>query len=118
MARNATALVIALLVLLLGVRPLVKAMTKKKDEAEAAKALPMGAADGTATAAQGGAPRVDADGQPLPEQIAIQPAVTLDEIEETNNFDDRIVKVRGFTRDNPARAALAIRDMIRSEAQS
>lgn len=117
-ARNATALVIALLVLLLGVRPLVKAMTKKKDEAEAAKALPMGAADGTATAAQGGAPRVDADGQPLPEQIAIQPAVTLDEIEETNNFDDRIVKVRGFTRDNPARAALAIRDMIRSEAQS
>ena len=115
MARNATAVLIALLVLLLGVRPLVKAMTKKKDEAET-KALPMGAADGAG--ADGAAPRVAADGQPVPEQIAVQPAVTLDEIEETNNFDDRIVKVRGFTRDNPARAALAIRDMIRSEAQS
>ncbi|MDR6114065.1 MULTISPECIES: flagellar basal-body MS-ring/collar protein FliF [unclassified Sphingomonas] len=143
-ARNATALVIALLVLLLGVRPLVKAMTRKKAEAEAAKALPMGAADG-AGAGEGvgevlmgadgqpvigpngepvrigpnGQPVwVGADGQPLPGMIGTQPpAVTLDEIEDTNNFNERITKVRGFTRDNPARAALAVRDMIRSEAQ-
>ena len=61
---------------------------------------------------------VGADGQPMAGMIGQQPpAVTLDEIEETNNFNERITKVRGFTRDNPARAALAVRDMIRSEAQ-
>jgi flagellar M-ring protein FliF len=118
-ARNATALVIALLVLLLGVRPLVKAMTKRKDEAEAAKALPMGAADGAGDGATGAnAVQIGPDGQPVAGTIGVQqPAVTLDEIEDTNNFNDRITKVRGFTRDNPARAALAVRDMIRSEAQ-
>jgi flagellar M-ring protein FliF len=139
-ARNATALVIALLVLLLGVRPLVKAMSRKKDGADAAKALPMGAADGSGVGnvllgADGqpvigpngqpvrigpdGQPMwVGADGQPMPGMIGHQPpAVTLDEIEDTNNFNERITKVRGFTRDNPARAALAVRDMIRSEAQ-
>ncbi len=140
-ARNATALVIALLVLLLGVRPLVKAMSKKKDEAQG-KALPMGAADGATEGAGNvllgadgqpvigpngqpvqigadGQPMwVGADGQPMPGMITAQPpAVTLDEIEDTNNFNERITKVRGFTRDNPARAALAVRDMIRSEAQ-
>ena len=32
-------------------------------------------------------------------------------------YDDRIGAVRGFTRDNPARAALAVRDMIKADAK-
>ncbi|WP_298091882.1 flagellar basal-body MS-ring/collar protein FliF [uncultured Sphingomonas sp.] len=106
LARNGTAIVIALLVLLLGVRPLVKSMTKKKDDET--KALPMGAADG-----EGGENAAAPAG---PDGIAVQPPVTLEQIEATRNFDERIGAVRGFTRDNPARAALAVRDMIKAEA--
>ena len=51
-----------------------------------------------------------------PDGIAVQPPVTLEQIEATRNFDERIGAVRGFTRDNPARAALAVRDMIKAEA--
>jgi len=149
-ARNATALVIALLVLLLGVRPLVKAMTKKKDEPET-KALPMGAADGAAkkpgeifAGANGAAMVVNAEGVAVPldadaiaalaaagidiakvnalltggeVEPAVLPPVTLDDIEQSTHLDERIVKVRGFTRDNPARAALAVRDMIRTSTE-
>ena len=97
-ARNATALAIALLVLLLGVRPLLKTMGKKRDEAA------------PATAALPGA---NAD----PDQPQIAAAVTLDQLESANGFDERVGAVRGFTRDNPARAALAIRDMIKADAR-
>ncbi|WP_342657969.1 flagellar M-ring protein FliF [Sphingomonas sp. NY01] len=106
LARNGTAIVIALLVLLLGVRPLVKSMTKKKEDET--KALPMGAA--------GEAEGEDAAAVTGPDGIAVQPPVTLEQIEATRNFDERIGAVRGFTRDNPARAALAVRDMIKAEA--
>ncbi|HWU95751.1 MAG TPA: hypothetical protein VN029_09135 [Sphingomonas sp.] len=34
-----------------------------------------------------------------------------------NSYDERVGLVRGFTRDNPARAALAVRDMIKADAQ-
>ena len=50
-------------------------------------------------------------------EIAVAPPVTLDEIEASRNYDERIGKVRGFTRDNPARAALAVRDMMKATAQ-
>lgn len=106
LARNGTAIVIALLVLLLGVRPLVKSMTKKKEDET--KALPMGGA--------GEAEGEDAAAVTGPDGIAVQPPVTLEQIEATRNFDERIGAVRGFTRDNPARAALAVRDMIKAEA--
>jgi flagellar M-ring protein FliF len=100
-ARNATAIVIALLVLLLGVRPLVKSMTKKREDeaaaAAAALAPPLVAED---------------DGEP-----AVKAPVTLDELEQTRGYDNRIGAVRGFTRDNPARAALAVRDMIKADAK-
>ncbi|WP_260597343.1 flagellar basal-body MS-ring/collar protein FliF [Sphingomonas endolithica] len=94
-ARNVTAIVIALLVLLLGVRPLAKALMKKREDAGARPALgrDMGAAAGS---------------DPTP------PAVSIDQIDSAQNYDDRIGMVRGFTRDNPARAALAVRDMIKS----
>ena len=94
-ARNVTAIVIALLVLMLGVRPLAKALMKKRDDAGPRLALgrDMG---GNPAAAPG------------------QPAVGIEQIADAQNYDERIGMVRGFTRDNPARAALAVRDMIRS----
>ena len=94
-ARNVTALVIALLVLLLGVRPLAKALLKKRDEAPHRPALAIGGAAG-----------------------APEPAVSIDMLEKRgHSYDDRVGLVRGFTRDNPARAALAVRDMIKADAQ-
>lgn len=91
-ARNVTAVVIALLVLLLGVRPLAKALLRKRDEARGG--LPMGSPDGVAIPAPVSAEMLGAGGVPLGERVGL---------------------VRDFTRDNPARAALAVRDMIKSE---
>ncbi|OWK30729.1 flagellar basal-body MS-ring/collar protein FliF [Sphingomonas mucosissima] len=108
-ARNVTAIVIALLVLLLGVRPLAKALMKKKEEAETPGRTALGlSADSSGEGDEGSA----ALGT-----IAVAPPVTLDEIEASRNYDERIGKVRGFTRDNPARAALAVRDMMKATAQ-
>ena len=101
-ARNLTAILIALLVLLLGVRPLAKALLKKRDEAgiRAALGRPMGSPRGEAGTA--GAEGVT--------------EVSIDMLESSRGYDDRVGLVRGFTRDNPTRAALAVRDMIKTEA--
>jgi flagellar M-ring protein FliF len=99
--RNVTALVIALLVLLLGVRPLATALLKKRDDA---------GRSGRDLAALGiGAPAAGGRG--------VKGPVGIDALESAQNFDDRIGTVRGFTRDNPARAALAVRDMIKADAR-
>ncbi|HEX8555297.1 MAG TPA: flagellar M-ring protein FliF C-terminal domain-containing protein, partial [Sphingomonas sp.] len=97
LARNATAILIALLVLFLGVRPLAKALMKKRDDATAPPA-------GQAIAG-------------LPGQPSVAAAVSLDQIDQVRGFDERIGAVRGFTRDNPARAALAVRDMIKADGK-
>jgi flagellar M-ring protein FliF len=97
-ARNATALVIALLVLFLGVRPLTKALLKKRDDATHRPGLPIG--------------NPNAEGS-----FAPAPSVSIDMLEDRgNSYDDRVGLVRGFTRENPARAALAVRDMIKADA--
>lgn len=100
-ARNATAIIVALLVLLFGVRPLAKTLLKKRDEASQPRlALGGGAAgEGGEGGEAGHAP------------------VSIDMLESGRGYDDRVGLVRGFTRDNPARAALAVRDMIRSDAE-
>ncbi|MDF7777312.1 flagellar basal-body MS-ring/collar protein FliF [Sphingomonas sp. AOB5] len=102
-ARNVTALVIALLVLFLGVRPLAKALMKKRDDAGAQNrpALAMNAPMGDPAYAQ---------------QHQQMPPVSIDMLQSGNekSYDDRVGLVRGFTRDNPARAALAVRDMIKA----
>jgi flagellar M-ring protein FliF len=97
-ARNGTALVIALLVLFLGVRPLTKALLRKREDATSRPALPIGGHN--------------------PESAAPQiPTVSIDMLEDRgNSYDDRVGLVRGFTRENPARAALAVRDMIKADA--
>lgn len=92
-ARNVTAIVIALLVLIMGVRPLSKALMKKREDTpRIALGAPVGAPEGG---------------------IANGP-VSLDQLEGSRGYDERIGAVRGFTRDNPTRAALAVRDMIKS----
>ena len=97
-ARNVTAIVIALLVLILGVRPLAKALMTKREEASRP------ATNQPALTMEG------AEGQP---QVAAP--VGLDQIGQAQGYDERIGAVRGFTRDNPARAALAVRDMIQAD---
>ncbi|MGI4731954.1 MAG: flagellar basal-body MS-ring/collar protein FliF [Janthinobacterium lividum] len=106
LTRNLTAIAIALMVLMLGVRPLLKTIGKKQAAAEGATAgRPIGTPDGAGEAAgENGV-------------AAVLPPVTLEQIETSSSFDERVGAVRGFTRDNPARAALAVRDMIRAEAQ-
>ena len=96
LARNATAILIALLVLLLGVRPLAKALMKKREDNAALPAL------AAASTEAGG---------------ATTGPVSLDQLESTRGYDQRIGAVRGFTRDNPTRAALAVRDMIKADAK-
>ncbi|MGH6614781.1 flagellar basal-body MS-ring/collar protein FliF [Sphingomonas sp.] len=96
-ARNVTAIIIALLVLMLGVRPLARALMKKRDDATPRMALGRDLGN------------LNANGQPQ-----AGPPVSIDAIAGAQNYDDRIGMVRGFTRDNPARAALAVRDMIKS----
>ncbi len=98
LARNATAIIIALLVLMLGVRPLAKGLMKKREDA-------------TTPALAGPA------GSPAADGITVHESISLDRLEATQTVDDRIGAVRGFTRDNPARAALAIRDMIKADAK-
>ena len=101
-ARNVTAILIALMVLMLGVRPLAKGLMKKREEpVRAASDQPALAADGTAGGEGGG--------------VQVATPVGLDEIEQSQGYDQRIGAVRGFTRDNPARAALAVRDMIAAD---
>ncbi len=106
-ARNLTAVVIVLLVLLLGVRPLAKSLMKKRDDA-----MPGAAQTATAGALTAGVTTIGEDGMPV-----VTAPVSLDQMENSRGYDERIGAVRGFTRDNPARAALAVRDMIKADAK-
>jgi flagellar M-ring protein FliF len=60
-------------------------------------------------------PALDADGNPA---ITVAPPVSLEQIAASRSYEEKIGAVRGFTRDNPARAALAVRDMIMADAKS
>lgn len=98
-ARNVTAIVIALLVLIMGVKPLAAALMKRRDDAGSPGRnafVPQGQAQG---------------------QLANHGSSQLDRLESSNNYDDRVGIVQGFTRENPARAALAVRDMIKSDGR-
>ncbi len=99
--RNVTAVVIALLVLILGVRPLSKALMKKREEAPAGARLAF----------------ANPEAEPGMSQTPLDPnaPVSIEMLDNARSYDDRVGLVRGFTRENPARAALAVRDMIRSE---
>lgn len=114
-ARNGTALIVALLVLMIGVRPIVRAMTKKRADNADAAALPLPGAAGAAAIGTN-APAVAADGTPLADGTSLPP-VSIEMLQSARGYDERVGMVRGFTRDNPTRAALAVRDMIRADGQ-
>lgn len=95
-ARNLTAIVVALLVLLLGVKPLAAALLKRRDDTGAPPRVALGAPQ---------------------DSVGTTGSAQLDRLETANNYDDRVGIVRGFTRENPARAALAVRDMIKTDAR-
>ena len=90
LARNLTALIIALLVIFVGLKPMLKMMGRKKDAAD----------ESEAAAAPG------------------RPPVSIEHVDNAQGYEDRVKLVRDFTRDNPARAALAVRDMIRSDGKA
>lgn len=86
-ARNVTAVLIALLVLIMGVRPLSKALLKKRE---------------------------DSGNRPAFAGESAAPSAAVEKMAGALSYDERVGAVRGFTRDNPAQAAAAIREMIRS----
>ncbi len=105
LARNLTALAVAAIVVFGAVRPLVKTIIKRRDSAAAAQA--------------GAAQQAAALGLAGPAAMAFQPApgaTALDMLDGARSYDDRVQAVRSFTRDNPERAALAVRDMMRADA--
>lgn len=115
--RNGTALLIALLVLMLGVRPLLGAMfpgmKKKKKGKKGAEDSETPALPREATVAAALAPPAD-------DEAAVEasaPVVSMEMLESARSYDERVGLVRGFTRDNPARAALAVRDMIQADGR-
>jgi flagellar M-ring protein FliF len=91
LARNLTALIIALLVIFVGLKPMLRMLGKKRD----------------------GAASTDGEGQ----MIARAP-VSIESLEGAQSYDDKVKLVRDFTRDNPARAALAVKDMIRADGKA
>ncbi|MFM9829439.1 MAG: flagellar basal-body MS-ring/collar protein FliF [Sphingomonas sp.] len=101
-ARNVTAIVIALLVLFMGVRPLVKAILKKRDDDETAVRAAIRAVTAEDVV-------IGENGEP------VRAPVSIEMLDQARGYDERIGMVRGFTRDNPTRAALAVRDMIKAD---
>jgi flagellar M-ring protein FliF len=93
-ARNVTALIIALLVLFVGLKPMLRMLGRKKEAAESAPA--------------------SAPPQDLGTALGRRPSIELEQIESAQSYDQKVKLVRDFTRDNPARAALAVRDMIKA----
>jgi flagellar M-ring protein FliF len=83
----------------MGVGPLATALLTRRDDAGPRLALGREMGGGVGGGDPGGAP------------------VSVDAMAGARNYDDRIGMVRGFTRDNPARAALAVRDMIKADAK-
>lgn len=95
LARNLTALVIALLVIFLGLKPMLKMFSKKRD------------GNGEPDAEPG-----------LTGFAASRAPVSVEALENAQGYEDKVKLVRDFTRDNPARAALAVRDMIQNDGKA
>ncbi|NIJ09576.1 flagellar M-ring protein FliF [Sphingomonas vulcanisoli] len=103
-ARNVTGLIIALLLFFGVVKPLSK------------KLLASSPAD--AGAAGGDRPAIGNEiAAALANQAVADPSrpVTLDMIEAAPGYSDRAALIRNFVRQDPARAALVVRDLIRAD---
>lgn len=106
--RNLTALIIALLVIFVFAKPLLK-----KTQAAMAN---RSATSRTSRTAVGGeianaiADRVDRNGN---NELDVK--VTMEMIEATRDYEKRAALIRAFVRQDPARAALVVRDLIRHD---
>jgi flagellar basal-body M-ring protein/flagellar hook-basal body protein fliF len=114
-ARNGTAIIVALLLVLFGVRPIVKSMTRKRADDDAPR---LAIANSGTSAAQVAVPNEIAGEPPIALNAAGQQVpVSIEMLDRARSYDERVGMVRGFTRDNPTRAALAVRDMIKADAR-
>jgi flagellar M-ring protein FliF len=107
--RNLTALIIALLVIFVFAKPLLR----KTQAALANRSV----SNRTSRASVGGeianaiADRVDRSGN---NELDVK--VTMEMIEATRDYEKRAALIRAFVRQDPARAALVVRDLIRADA--
>ncbi len=107
--RNLTALIIALLFIFVFAKPLLK----KTRTAMANRSV----SNRTSRTAVGGeianaiADRVDRNGN---NELDVK--VTMEMIEATRDYEKRAALIRAFVRQDPARAALVVRDLIRADA--
>jgi flagellar M-ring protein FliF len=107
LARNLTALAIVALLIFGLAKPLMKrgtaAIAKRSEEKSVARSS-MG---GEIAAAYADQVRNNPDAH-----------VTLEMIEAANSYDTRAALIRNFVRQDPARAALVVRDLIRSDTKN
>ena len=107
--RNLTALIIALLVIFVFAKPLLKrtraALAGRATVGHASRA---GVGGEIANAI---ADRVDRSGG-----AELDVKVSLEMIEATRDYEARAALIRAFVRQDPARAALVVRDLIRTES--
>ncbi len=107
--RNLTALIIALLVIFVFARPLLR-----KTQAALANRATTGQASRTRVGgeiANAIADRVDRGAG-----TELDVKVSLEMIEATRDYEARAALIRAFVRQDPARAALVVRDLIRTES--
>lgn len=124
-ARNVTGLVIALLAFFGVIKPLMKRRAALAAAGAAATGARGGAGAGTGAgtgAAYGGSqlasPAIGTEiAAALASEAIADPAkrVTLDMIEAAPGYSDRAALIRNFVRQDPDRAALVVRDLIRSD---
>lgn len=104
LVRNLTGLLVAALVVFGIGRPMLKkggaALAKRAEEQKAARQ----AVKSEIAAAIADQARADPEGK-----------VTLAMIESTHDFEARAALIRGFVRQDPSRAALVVRDLIRAD---
>jgi flagellar M-ring protein FliF len=106
LTRNLTALAVVALLIFGLARPLMKrgtAALAKHGEKQAAK---RNAVSGELAAA-------------FADQVVVNPdtRVTLEMIEAANSYETRAALIRNFVRQDPARAALVVRDLIRADSK-
>jgi flagellar M-ring protein FliF len=107
LARNLTALaVVALLVFGLA-KPLMKRGTAALAKRAETKAVSRTAVGGEIAAAFADQATTNPDAK-----------VTLEMIEAANSYDTRAALIRNFVRQDPARAALVVRDLIRADTKN
>ncbi len=104
-ARNLTALAVVALLIFGFARPVMK---------RASAALAKRAASGATSAAVGGeiAAAIAHQARTSPDT-----RITLEMIETANSYETRAALIRNFVRQDPARAALVVRDLIRADSK-